>query len=61
MLKLPEKCFQLLLFRMKALHGIFLGLELCTQQEGTGECWESRMGMVGKDKTLVYLLWDMQC
>lgn len=44
-LKLPEKCFQLLPFRMKALHGIFPGLELCTQQEGAGECWESRMGM----------------
>lgn len=30
---------------MKVLHDIFLGLELCTQQEVAGECWESRMEM----------------
>lgn len=61
MLKLPEKCFQLLLFRMKALHGIFPGLKLCTQQEGSGERWEAGWGGEKdgwEDKTLVYLHCD---
>lgn len=60
MLKLPEKCFQLLPFRMKALQGIFPGLELCTQQGGAGGVLGKQDGeesrMAGKEKTLVYLL-----
>lgn len=62
MLKLPEKCFQLFPFRMKTLHGVFPRLELCTQQEGAGECLGEQDGdkqkVVGKDNTLVYLLRD---
>lgn len=61
MLKLPEKRFQLLLFRMKALHGIFPGLELCTQQEGQGSDGMQDGGGEKngwEDKTPVYLLGD---